>query len=197
MNRKIFFVVLACLSTAAFAGVKIGDEAPDFKLKNTDGTFITLNDLVSNRGVMLYFTSNDCPQALAYEDRLIELVRKLAPLGWKVLAINGSTLADGPDESMEGMIKRAEDKTYEFPYLRDSLQAVARAYGNAYVPQAFLLKSTGTAFEINYIGSIDDTPDPAKKIHNKYVEWAVAATNAGTRPDTPMSRVTGCAVKKR
>ncbi len=191
------FVLVMWSASVACGAYKIGDEVADFKLKNVDGSMVSLSDFATSRGVVVVFTSNDCPQALAYEDRILDLARKISLQGWKLLMINSCSTADGPDETPEGMVKRAEDKTYEVPYLRDEGQSVALAFGAAYVPAAYVLKSTGNGFELRYSGNIDDAPDPTKKIHNHFVENTIAALNAGARTDTPMTRVTGCQVKLR
>lgn len=195
--RVLFIALLVISSSVAFGAYKIGEEVADFKLKGVDGATVSLSDYLSSRGVVVIFTSNNCPQALQYEDRVLELGRKLSMLGWKLIAINSCSTADGPDETLEGMVKRAEDRTYEFPYLRDEGQTVAKAFGAIYVPAAYVLKSTGSAFELKYMGNIDDAPDPKQKIHNKFVENSIGALNAGVKPDTPITKVNGCAVKMR
>ena len=70
------------------AGLKPGDTAKDFTLKNVDGTEVSLSDYGDQKGVILVFTCNPCPFAKAYEQRVIKLHQKYAEQGFPVVAIN-------------------------------------------------------------------------------------------------------------
>ena len=71
---------------------------------------------------MLVFTTNHCPVAQAYEDRLIALERDYGPKGAKVVAVNVNNL---DADRLEAMKKRAADKGFNFPYLYDASQKSA------------------------------------------------------------------------
>lgn len=65
-------------------GVKVGDKAPDFALKNIDGKTLSLADYDKEKGLIVVFTCNHCPYSKAYEDRLIALHKEFAPKGFPV-----------------------------------------------------------------------------------------------------------------
>ncbi|HMR43850.1 MAG TPA: redoxin domain-containing protein, partial [Saprospiraceae bacterium] len=67
-------------------GVKVGDRAPEFKLKNVKGETISFDSYKDAKGYIITFTCNHCPYAIMYEDRLIALHKKYAPLGYPVIA---------------------------------------------------------------------------------------------------------------
>ena len=69
-------------------GYSIGDEATDFKLKNVDGTMVSLSNYKEAKGFIVIFTCNTCPYAKAYEQRVIDLDKKYAAKGFPVIAIN-------------------------------------------------------------------------------------------------------------
>ena len=74
MKRNILFFAFLCLLFTAFAqetGLKVGDKAADFKLKNIDDKTISLKDYKKDKGVVLIFTCNHCPFAALYPQRLI------------------------------------------------------------------------------------------------------------------------------
>mgnify|MGYP002408980586 FL=1 len=53
--------------------IAVGSVAPDFSLKNIDGTTVSLSDYATEKGVMVIFACNPCPYVIAYEDRIIAL----------------------------------------------------------------------------------------------------------------------------
>ena len=70
------FILLFAGKVSAQEGLKIGDMAPDFKLKNIDGKLVSLADYKDAKGYLVVFTCNTCPYAQAYEDRIIKLHAK-------------------------------------------------------------------------------------------------------------------------
>ena len=86
---------------------KIGDVVKDFSLKNIDGKMISLASNNKAEGYILMFTCNHCPYANAYENRIADLNKKYALLGYPVLAINPNSSADNEEDSYEENIKMA------------------------------------------------------------------------------------------
>src|SRR4051812_133078 len=68
--------------------LKIGDAAPDFSLKATDGKTYTLADFKDSQFLMVAFLSNHCPYSHAAETRLLPLVKEMKDRGLAVVAIN-------------------------------------------------------------------------------------------------------------
>ncbi|CAN5117956.1 hypothetical protein BH09BAC1_BH09BAC1_29620 [soil metagenome] len=118
--KKVFsLLAFVALSLATFAGVVVGDAAPDFKLKNIDGKTVSLADFKDAKGIIVVFTCNHCPYAVAYEDRIIALDKALRSKGFPVVAINPNDATKYPDDNFDGMVKRAKEKNFTFPYLHD------------------------------------------------------------------------------
>src|SRR5207244_12431337 len=65
----------------------IGDVAPDFSLPGVDGKTYALADFAAAKILVVVFTSNHCPTAQAYEERLKKLVADYAPKGAALVAI--------------------------------------------------------------------------------------------------------------
>lgn len=189
----IFFLAMAGLT----GGLKVGDKAPDFSLKNVDGKFYSLKDVKdangkAPRGYIVTFTCNTCPFAKMYEDRLIALHRKMGPKGWPVVAIQPNDPGKMPGDSFDNMKKRAAAKDYPFVYLIDEQQTVYPAYGAERTPHVFLLDKNWT---VRYIGAIDDNPQDATGVKHRYVEEAIAALEAGRKVDPDYTRAIGCGIK--
>ncbi|MCX7607183.1 MAG: thioredoxin family protein [Bacteroidia bacterium] len=178
-------------------GVKVGDKAPDFALRNVDGKTVRLTDYQSSKGVVVIFTCNHCPYAKLYEERIIALHREFAPKGFPVIAINPNAPEIVPEDSYEQMQKRAREKGYPFPYLFDETQDIARAYGATKTPHVFLLKREGESFTVAYIGAIDDSPNDPKKVQKRYLAEAIESLLNGKPVPLPETKAIGCSVKYR
>ncbi|MFC5410012.1 thioredoxin family protein [Larkinella bovis] len=173
----------------------LGDVVQDFKLKNVDGRMVSLSDYKNGKGVIVVFTTNHCPFAKAYEERLIALDRKYAPFGFPLLAIQPNDPSAYAEDSFENMKIRAQEKNFPFPYLVDDTQSIARVFGATRTPEAFVLKQAGDHFTVEYAGAIDDNPQSASGVRRRYVEDAVNNLLASRPVVTTTSKAIGCAIK--
>lgn len=192
-----FFVGVFCLLSffppQPFAiGLKVGDTAPDFLLKSTSGKSVGLKDYKNAKGYIVVFTCNTCPYAQAYEQRIIDLHNKMAPMGWPVVAIMPNDPGVQPGDGFDKMIERAKARKYPFEYLLDEGQKVFPIYGAARTPHVFLLDKDR---KVRYIGAIDDNADDESLITRRYVEEAITAIENGTEPDPNLTKAVGCMIK--
>lgn len=199
MNKSLLLLIgLTALTALAFrtetlpTGYGIGDTAQDFKLKNVDDNFVSLSSIPGAKGYIVVFTCNHCPYAKAYEQRIIELHQKYAPLGFPVLAINPNDKDVQPADSFENMKKRAKEKKYPFPYLYDETQEVAKAFGATRTPHVYVLDHSKV---VRYIGAIDDNSEDAASVQERYVGAAVDALLAGQEVATKETKAIGCGIK--
>lgn len=201
--KTIALSLLLCISMLTLssfsppAGYKVGDKARDFKLKNVDGKMVSLSDYKSAKGFIVIFTCNHCPFSKAYEDRIIALHNKYASQGFPVVAINPNDEKAEPEDSFEGMVKRAKEKKFPFAYLHDQTQAYARMYGAARTPHVFVLSRKDKEFTVEYIGAIDDNTDDESAVTKRYVEDAVDQLLGGKTVTTAFTKAIGCTIKWR
>ncbi|MGC8865930.1 MAG: thioredoxin family protein [Bacteroidales bacterium] len=195
VRNMLLGLFLLLTATLYSQGVKPGDEAPSFSLKNVDGTMVSLSDYANRKGVIVIFTCNHCPYSVAYEDRIIALDRKYKPLGWPVVAINPNDPVVQPADSFEKMQERARDKGFTFPYLFDEGQKIFPLYGATRTPHVFLLQNVEGKFIVRYIGAIDNNYEDADKADDKYVEQAIAALETGAKPSPEVTKAIGCSIK--
>lgn len=178
------------------AGYGVGDYAKDFKLENIDGKSVSLADYNSAKGFIVVFTCNTCPYAKAYESRIMDLDKNYASKGFPVIAINPNDITQQPGDSMDEMKKRAGNKGYSFPYLRDDSQEVAKAFGATKTPHVYVLNKEATdQYKVEFIGAIDDSPNDASDVSETYVEDAINAILAGGKPTVTEKRAIGCTIK--
>lgn len=194
MTALIFSLILiAGKSVTVDHGV--GDTVSDFKLKNFDGKMVALSDYRDKEGVILIFDCNTCPYSKAYNDRIISLHKSYAPKGFPVITINSNDGEQSPGDSFEEMVDKAKNKNYDFPYLIDEDQRVARAFAATNTPHVFVLQRKGTKFVVAYIGAIDNNPRSAAQADKKYVEDAVEALLTDKPVPVQKTKAVGCGIK--
>ena len=199
------FVAAALLAPALRAAdhptLALGAPAPDFRLPGVDGKEYSLADFAAAKVLVVVFTSNHCPTAQAYEERLKQLVTDYGTRGVAFVAINpnhapavrldemGFTdLAD----TFEEMKVRSAHKGFNFPYLDDGLtETVAEKYGPVATPHVFIFD---TARKLRFQGRIDDSEQESLiKAHD--TRAALDALLAGREPAVAKTKVFGCSVK--
>ncbi len=191
-NASVLAIVLLALvvaSAARAAGVKIGDKAPDWSgIIGVDDKSHSLSDYSKAKLIVLVFTCNHCPVAVAYQDRLVALQKDYQAKGVQVIAINVNNLAE---DKLDKMKERAKQKGFNFPYLYDSSQKTARDYGATCTPHVFVL---GKERKIAYMGAIDDNNSP-KQVKRHYLRDALDALLAGGQPPKTVTQQRGCSIK--
>ena len=176
-------------------GVKVGDMAPNFVVRNIDGNLVGPPSFKDAKGVILIFTCNHCPYSVANEDRIIALHKAYAPKGWPVLAVNPNDPEKVPEDSFEKMKERAEEKQFPFPYAMDETQNVAKAYGARRTPHVFLLQRVEEGFKVVYIGAIDDSPRNDENVDERFLADALDALIDGKQPKQTLTKAIGCSIK--
>jgi peroxiredoxin len=175
------------------ANLRIGDTAPDFTLPATDGKTYKLHEAFKNaKAVAVVFTCNHCPYAIAWEDRINAIARDYAAQGVRLLAINANNASTHPADNFENMVKRASEKHFVFPYLRDESQSVARAYGAERTPELFIFDANKT---LRYHGAPDDNYEDEHAIKHQYAREALDAILAEKDLVLPETKPVGCSIK--
>ena len=192
----LLFITLTSFLGTDRLGYEIGDTAEDFNLKNVDGKMVSLSQFKNTKGFIVIFTCNTCPYSMAYEDRIIALDKKYKPIGYPVIAINPNNPVISKGDSFELMQKRAEEKSFTFPYLFDDGQKVYPKYGATRTPHVFLLNKENSQLKVKYIGAIDNNAQDASGVTEKYVENAVDALLTDKKIDPAITKAIGCGIKK-
>jgi peroxiredoxin len=174
------------------AALKIGDKAIPFSLPGIDGTNHALGEYSGKNAVVVIFSCNHCPYVRAWEDRMIQIQADYASRGVQLVAINANDASKYPEDNFSKMKERAREKNFNFPYLRDESQEVARTYGAERTPEVFLFSKTGI---LRYHGAIDDNYDDPAEVKAKYLRDALDAVLSGTVPPKVETKPIGCSLK--
>jgi peroxiredoxin len=172
--------------------LELGATAPGFVgLTGTDGKKYSLQSLDDKPVLVIIFTCNHCPYSQAYEGRIVAIQREYASKGVQIVAINSNDDKSYPEDSYPEMIKRAKEKGFNFPYLRDPDQKVAEAYGAVCTPHTFAFDRER---KLRYRGRIDDSRDPSG-VKSNDLRNALDDLVAGKTPRVPDTRPFGCSIK--
>lgn len=170
-----------------------GWKAPDFTLPGTDGRDWSLGQIAGPKGALVMFLCNHCPYVQAVLDRILRDARDLQALGIGVVAISSNDAAAYPEDSFDKMRELARAKGFPFPYLRDELQAVARAYNAICTPDFFGLDAGG---RLQYRGRLDASgraPGPVDARRELYEAMKLVA-ETGSGPADQVASI-GCSIK--
>jgi len=172
--------------------LKIGDKAIPFNLSGVDGKNHSLAEYSGKNAVAVIFSCNHCPYVRAWEDRMVQIQEDYDRKGVQLIAINANDASKYPDDCFEKMKERAREKHFNFPYVRDESQQIARAYGAERTPEVFLFDKAGT---LRYHGAIDDNYDDQASVKVKFLRNALDAILSGKAPITAETKPVGCTIK--
>lgn len=173
-------------------GMPIGTPAPPFSLPGVDGKTWSLGSFSDAEILVVVFTCNHCPYAKASEDRLIEIQDDYRDQGVRLVAINPNDDRKYPDDSFASMKERAADKGFNFPYLRDEGQEVARAYDAACTPDIFVF---GRDRQLIYNGRIDDNWQHPEQVKRRDLRAVLDAALKGKTVGFEHVPSMGCSIK--
>jgi peroxiredoxin len=140
--------------------------------------------------LVVVFTSNGCPTVRAFEGRLVEIEATHGREGVRVVAINSNNPYLSPGDSHAEMVRRAVEKGFPFPYLKDEDGSVARAYGAISTPHVFVFDQDR---RLRYQGRIADSRIP-EKVTSPDLEHALRDLLAGRPPRVPVTVPFGCSI---
>ena len=172
-------------------GLPLGSAAVDFQLKGVDGKTHSLQSFNDKKAVVVVFSCNHCPYGRDYEDRMVQLQHDYAPKGVTLVAINSNDETNYPEDSFQNMIQRAKDKGFNFPYLRDETQDIAKKYGGICTPHVFAFDEKRV---LQYKGRIDDNR-VATAVKTTDLRNALDSILSGKTPQVQETRPFGCSIK--
>jgi len=170
----------------------LGARGPEFSLPGIDGRTHTLDDVAGRNGTVVMFICNHCPYVKAVVDKIVRDMSELAGHGVGSVAIMSNDPADYPEDSFDHMKTFARAHDFTFPYVVDSTQDVARAYGAVCTPDFF---GYDRHLKLVYRGRLDSSgrssdPDAPREL---FTAMAEVARN-GHAPAVQHPAV-GCSIK--
>lgn len=170
-----------------------GEKAHSFNLKGVDNKIHKFEDYLGANGTLVMFICNHCPYVKAVIDDIVQDCKALEKDGIKAIAIMSNDTKEFPADSFDNMIKFAKQHNFNFPYLIDETQEVARKYNAVCTPDFFGYNKNQ---ELQYRGRIRELKE-LKAVRSgdsdllKAMQM-IALTNKGPQNQVPSM---GCNIK--
>jgi peroxiredoxin len=171
----------------------IASYAPEFELPDAHGQTFTLDDARGLRGLLVMFVCNHCPFVVLLAEALSAFAKEVDALGIGVVAINSNDSQNYPADAPDKMIEFAAKHDWQFPYLVDEDQSVAKSYVAACTPDFYLFDGE---LKLAYCGQFDASrPRNGEPVTGADLRSAVARMLANEEPLTDQRPSTGCGIK--
>ena len=175
---------------------ELGTSAPDFQLRDVvSGTQVSRKDVAGPKGMLVMFICRHCPFVKHVQDELGRIGRDYAGRGVGIVAISANDVASHPEDSPTKLAYQAQELQFNFPYLFDESQEVARAYDAQCTPDFFLYDGQG---KLVYRGQLDDSrPGSDIPVTGADLRAALDALIADREISTEQRASLGCNIKWR
>lgn len=175
--------------------LELGTEAPAFELPDPDRRWWSFDQVSGGRPTVVLFLSNHCPYVRHIAPALGRVASDISARGAAVVGIMSNDTETHPDDAPEHMSRHAAEWGWDFPYLVDADQTVARAYRAACTPDVFVFDGEG---RLAYRGQFDSArPGNDVEPTGEDLTAAVDALLAGDRPASEQRPSMGCSIKWR
>lgn len=171
----------------------LGTKAPAFSLPDTKGNTVTLDKFKDAPLLLVAFICNHCPFVKHIRSELASMGSEYRKKGVAFVAINANDVEAYPADNMENMQKEVAEAGYEFPYLLDESQQVAKAYDAACTPDFYLFDSER---RLIYRGQMDASrPGNDIPVTGEDLRKAMDTALAGDEIPDQQTPSVGCNIK--
>lgn len=165
-------------------------ELPDVTLPDLNGNPVSLHALAQGRACVVVFACNHCPYVQSIETTLGHIATDHQDVAW--VAICSNDVTTHPDDDLPGLRAQVARAGWNFPYLIDESQDVARAFGAVCTPDFFVFDDSR---KLTYRGAMDDfRPRQPQQVDGKHLLAALAAASFHEPYDQGKPSM-GCGIK--
>jgi peroxiredoxin len=172
--------------------LKIGEKAPDFKLKATDGKIYSLTDFDKSQVLVVFFTCNHCPYVIGSDEVTRKTALKFEAKGVTFVAINSNSANTYPEDDFVHMVKRMEQYKFPWVYLYDESQEIALRYGALRTPHFYVFDKER---KLVYTGRGVDSPRDISRMSVNDLDRALTEVTEGKKVTIETTNPIGCNVK--
>lgn len=172
----------------------LNTKAPEFNLPDTiSGKNIKLQEIKSDVATVIMFTCNHCPYVIHVNEEIVRLSTEYQQKGVSFLAISSNDVENYPMDSPDLMKELAAEVGYNFPYLYDESQEVAKAYDAACTPDFYVFDKD---LILKYRGRLDDSrPNSGIPLTGKDLRAALDAIISNQNVSEVQYPSAGCNIK--
>lgn len=172
----------------------LGTKAPYFKLPDTvSGKEVSLEDVRADKATLIMFLCNHCPYVIHVNEEIVRIVNEYKDKGVGFVGISSNDAEKYPQDGPEKMAIHARETGYDFPYLYDESQEVAKSYDAACTPDFYVFDGD---LKLVYRGRIDGSrPGNDVLLNGTDLRAALNAVLTGTPVTTKQYPSGGCNIK--
>jgi len=196
MLLRYFLVLLIYCTTCIDSHGQKVENIPDFTLKDViSGKNMSFYSYKRSKAIVVIFTSNYCPYAKLYEQRILDLANEYSSKNITFMLINSNNSSLSKDETIENMIMKAKESQFNIPYFADKQLVAKRIFQAEKTPEAFVVADVKGALSVVYRGAIDDNPQSPQEVEDNYIKMALNNLLQNKVSPVSFNRPTGCRIK--
>jgi thiol-disulfide isomerase/thioredoxin len=169
----------------------LGTPLPEATLPDLHGRPVALSDIADGHPLLVVFSCNHCPYVRWIERELAAIAAEYPDL--RTVAICANDATEYPEDGPEGLRDQVSRAGWDFPYLIDQDQDVARGFGAVCTPDFFLFDASGL---LCYRGALDaSSPKNGQPLTGDLLRAAIGNVLAGRAVPGPHRPAMGCSIK--
>ena len=175
----------------------LGTKMPSFNLLGIDGEMYTNEIFDGKKGSLVMFICNHCPFVKHVNEEIVNLSNEIMGNDIGVIGINSndSTQEKYAEDSIDKMREYANNLGYNFPYVVDEDQSVAKNFTAQCTPDFFLFDSDQN---LVYRGQLDGSrPGNDVPTNGESLRSAIQALLNNEDPVSEQFPSMGCNIKWR
>jgi peroxiredoxin len=193
--KRLSFLITAIFAAALFVSFHnvnardefaVGSTLDNFKLSDTNGKELSLDELNGKNGTVLVFLSTVCPVVRGYNERISKLADDYKAKGVNVVGINANLTEP------VALIKKHAEEYYKFPVLVDKNDFLADKLGANVTPEAFYFNAKNV---LVYRGAIDNDRS-GKNVTVDYLRTALNESLSGKTVARTSANAFGCSIRR-
>ncbi len=192
-------MVLLCLamlwgsSALAADSIHLGSAAPDFKLLDVvSGKIISRDEVKGEKGLLIMVICRHCPYVQHVKKVLAQIGKEFQGQGLGVVALSANDAVAYPDDAPDRLREMAVEEGFNFPFLYDENQEIARALNAKATPHLFLFDAN---LKLVYRGQVDATRPGGEPASGKSIRSAIENLLTGQPISPDQKPAMGCSIK--
>ena len=172
---------------------EFGKKADFFKLRSTENKLIDLDNIKGTNGFLIMFICNHCPYVIPTIKEIVETSKELKKYKINSLAIMSNDPNNYTEDSFQNMINFSKKYNFDFPYVVDEDQSIAKKYNAVCTPDFFGYNKN---LELQYRGRIKEFNNlkPVEGSKNELLESMINIAKSGKGPSIQHPSM-GCSIK--
>jgi hypothetical protein len=181
----VLVAVALLLATVTLGVARAQGTVSDFTVQKNGGGSAALSAYGGQKAIVVIFLNPACAYTRLYQERLAALNSAYSGRGVQFMFVNVPINLDGAEGNAGGSLTTFTDEG-----------AASAALGVSKTTEAVVLQPAGGSFAVRYRGAIDDNPQVASGVQQRYLQQVLDNVLAGRPAGVADKRAAGCLIKR-